>query len=82
MDKRTEPRLKEHKRAVQVEDNNSKVAQHANQFGHSIDFNHVTIVDEARNFHGRLFLEAWYSQRNNNVGNEHIDILDVYKSLA
>ena len=61
-------RLKEHKRAVRVGDNNSKVAQHANQFGHSIDFDHATIVDKARNFHERLFLEAWYSQRDSNAG--------------
>ena len=38
-----QPRLKEHKRAVRVGDNNSKVAQHANQFVHSIDFDHATI---------------------------------------
>ena len=75
-------RLKEHKRAVRVGDNNSKVAQDANQFVHSIDFDHATIVDRARNFHERLFLEAWYSQRDSNAGNEHIDIPDVYKSLA
>ena len=80
-DRALETRLKEHKRAVRVGDNNSKVAQHANQFGHSIDFDHATIVDKARNFHERLFLEAWYSQRDSNAGNEHIDIPDVYKSL-
>ena len=81
-DRALETRLKEHKRAVRVGDNNSKVAQHANQFVHSIDFDHATIVDRARNFHERLFLEAWYSQRDNNAGNEHIDIPDVYESLA
>ena len=80
-DRALETRLKEHKRAVRVGDNNSKVAQHANQFVHSIDFDHATIVDRARNFDERLFLEAWYSQRDSNVGNEHIDIPDVYKSL-
>ena len=58
MDRALETRLKEHKRAVRVGDNNSKVAQHANQFGHSIDFNHATIVDKAHNFHERLFLEV------------------------
>ena len=69
-------------RAVRVGDNNSKAAQYANQFVHSIDFDHVTIVDRARNFHERLFLEAWYSQRDSNAGNEHIDFADVYISLA
>ena len=51
-----ETRLKEHKRAVRVGHNNSKVAQHANQFVHSIDFNHATIVDRARNFYETFFL--------------------------
>ena len=40
-------RLKEHKRAVQT----SKVAQHANQFGHDIDFDLVTVVEKARDYH-------------------------------
>ena len=57
-DRALETRLKEHKRAVRVGDSNSKVAQHANQFVHSIDFDHATIVDRARYFHERLFLEA------------------------
>ena len=30
----------------------------------------------------RLFLEAWYSKRDNNAGNDHIDIPDIYESLA
>ena len=42
----------------------------------------LSIVDKARNFHERMFHEAWYSQRDSYVGNEHIDIADVYKSLA
>ena len=42
-DRALEARVKEHKRAVQVGDNNSKVAQHANQFVHSIDFDHATL---------------------------------------
>ena len=81
-DRALETRLKEHKRAVRFGDINSKVAEHANRFVHNIDFDHWTIVDRARNFHERLFLEAWYSQRDSNAGNEHIDIPDVYKSLA
>ena len=78
-DRALEARLKEHRRAVRVGDNNSKVAQHANQFVHNIDFHHPIIVDKARNFHERFFLEAWYSQRDSNAGNEHTDIPDVLK---
>jgi len=77
-----ETRLKEHKQAVQVGDNNSKVVQHANQFFHSIDFDHTTVVDKAHNFYERPFLEAGYLQRDNNAGNKHIAVPDVYKSLV
>jgi len=80
-DRALETSLKEHKMAVRDGHNNSKVAQHANQFVRNIDFDHATIVDKARTFHERLFFEAWFSQRDSNAGNEHIDIPNVYKSL-
>ena len=48
-----------------------KKAQHANQFGHSMDFDSTTIVDKGRDYHRRLFLQAWHSQRDQNAGNEH-----------
>ncbi|KAL9986002.1 hypothetical protein ACROYT_G000055 [Oculina patagonica] len=73
-------RIKEHQRAVRVCDKNSKIAQHANTFGHDMDFNHAAVVDKAGDYHKRLFLEAWHSQRDQNAGNEHIDIPDVYNS--
>ena len=74
--KKLETTIKEHRRAVVVGDSNSikdnttresKIAQHANQFGHSIDFGQATIFDEARNYHKRRFLEAWHSQRDRNA---------------
>ena len=34
-----------------------------------------------RNFHEIIFLKAWYSQKDHNAGNEHIDNPDVYESL-
>ena len=37
-----------------------------------MDFDNATIIDKAVNYHKRLFLEAWYSQRNSNAGNDHI----------
>ncbi|KAL9983165.1 hypothetical protein ACROYT_G005298 [Oculina patagonica] len=72
-------RIKEHQRAVRVCDKNSKIAQHANTFGHDMGFNHAAVVDKSGDYHKRLFLEAWHSQRDQNAGNEHIDIPDVYK---
>ncbi len=75
-------RIKEHQTAVRVCDTNSKIALHANKFGHDMDFNHAAVVDKSGDYHKRLFLEAWHSQRDQNAGNEHIDIPDVYKSLT
>ena len=69
-------RIKEHRRAVRVGDSNSKIAQHANQVGHSMDFDHTTIVDKARDYPRR------HSQGDQNAGNEHIEIPDIYKLLA
>jgi len=42
----------------------------ANQFGHDRDFNHATVVDKVRDYHKRLFLVAWYFQRDRNAGND------------
>ena len=75
-------RISEHRRAVRVCEGNSKIAQHANQFDHNMDFDHATIVEKAVDYHERLFLEAWHSKRDQNAGNEHIEIPDIYVSLA
>ena len=55
------------KRAVRVCGSNSKIAQHANQFVHNMDFDHVTVLDKAYDYHNRLSLEAWHSQRDQNA---------------
>ena len=39
-------------------------------------------IDKAVDYHKRLFLEAWHSKRDQNAGNEHIEIPDIYVSLA
>ncbi|KAL9961750.1 hypothetical protein ACROYT_G030757 [Oculina patagonica] len=72
-------RIKEHQRAVRVCDKNSKIAQHAKTFGHDMDFNYAAVMDKSGDYHKRLFLEAWDSQRDQNAGNEHIDIPDKYE---
>ena len=69
-------RLSECKRAVRDCDSNSKIARHANQFGHTI------IVGKAADYNKRLFLEAWHSKRDQNAGNEHTEIPDIYISIA
>ena len=47
-----------------------------------MDFEHATIVDKAFDYHKRLFLEALHSKRDQNVGNEHMEIPDIYVSLV
>ena len=62
MDKQIEPW--QHNRAVWVWDSNSKVPKYANEFGHfTWTLKHTTAVEKARDYHNRLFLEAWNSQR-------------------
>ena len=41
----------------------------------------IRSIDRAGNYHKRIFLEAWYSQRDPNLGNDHVDIPDIYASL-
>ena len=57
------PQIKERKIAIRVCDSDSKIAEHANQCGHNIDFDQATIVDKVQYYHKRFFLEAWHSQR-------------------
>ena len=64
-------------RALATRLSNSEIARHANQFGHSVDFDHAIIVDKAPDYYKRLFLEAWHSKRDQNAENEHIEIPDM-----
>ena len=62
-DRALDTRIKEHREAVHVCDSKSKIAQHTSKFGHSMDFDHTAIIDKARGYQKRHFLEAWHSQR-------------------
>jgi len=75
-------RIAEHKKAVSLFDHNSKVACHVHENNHQMDFNDVKVVGHEANFQERLFLEAWLSTKEQNAGNDHIAIPEVYKSLA
>ena len=66
--------IKEHERGVSHFDQPySKIAKHAEQYDHRIDFN---IVNKTKNYRERWFLEAWYSLKDQNTGNDHIKIPD------
>ena len=54
-------RMDEHKRAVRMADFNvSAVAEHAWSAGHGVDWNGVTILDQYKDLHPRLALEAFH----------------------
>ena len=74
-------RTNEHKRAIAHNCSNSKIAQHANDTGHTFDFASTGIMANEKNFHKRLFLEAWYSIHDENSGNDYISIPDVYRAI-
>ena len=74
-------RIKEHKRAVSHSDQYSKIAKHAEHYDHRFDFDNATIVYKTKNIRERLFLEAWFSLKDLNAGNDHIEIPAVYKTL-
>lgn len=75
-------RILEHKKAVHIFDTNSKIAQHVYQYNHDMDFDNVEMISRANNYHKRLFLEAWYSQRDQNTGNDHVYVLDICASFT
>ena len=80
-DRALKTRIREHERAVSQFDQYSKVAKHGEQYDHRIDFSNATIVNKTKNYRERLFLEAWYSLKDHNAGNDHVEIPDVYKTL-
>ena len=55
-------KLEEHNSFV-LKTNTSRIAQHANQSGHDIDFNSAIIERKGRVYRKELFLKAWYSNR-------------------
>ena len=75
-------RMQEHRRAICSNQKTSNIAQHANDTGHEFDFDAVKIVAKENNWHQRLFLEAWFSNLDKNSGNDHIQIPNIYCTLA
>ena len=57
---------------------NWKVTQHANETGYHFDFENVEVVDKEKNYHQRLFLEAWFTINDKNAGNDCLQIADNY----
>lgn len=71
-------RILEHKKAVCIFDTNSKIALLVYQNSHDMDLDNLEMLNTANTYHKGLFLEAWYSQRDQNAGNDHGYIPDIY----
>ena len=57
-------RMDEHKSTVRMADFNvSAIAEHGWNAGHSVDWNGVTILDQHKNLHPRLALEAFHIRK-------------------
>ena len=65
-------RITEHKRAVSMF---SKISCHVHE--NIVDFGSVNVFGHEANYHERLFLEAWFSIRDLQSGNDHIAIPEV-----
>jgi len=63
-------------------DHDFKISCYVHEYSHIMDFKGARIVGHEDNFHERLLLEAWFSVKGLLTGNDHIAILEVYKSLA
>ena len=71
-----------HQGSARKNNNASKIVQHTNTTKHNIDFENVKIMARETNLERRLFLEAWYSIKDPNSGNDYISVPDIYKSLC
>jgi hypothetical protein len=47
-----------------------------------MDFENTKVFDHEPDYNKRLFLEAWYSLRQANAGNDHNDIPEIYNCLV
>ena len=64
-----------------VIDKNSQLAQHSQKTGQSFNFENVLILHNRPQWNQRLFLEAWYSNKEENSINEHLEFPRVYLNL-
>ena len=55
-------------------DYDSKISCHVHENNHKMDFGSARVVGHEANFHERLFLEALFSIRDPQSGNDHIAI--------
>ena len=78
---RLKTRTKEHSKGAACFDKNPQLAQRSQKPGHSFDFENVSILHICPQWNQRLFLEAWYSNKEENSINEHVEFPRVYLNL-
>ena len=59
----------------------SQLTQHSQNTGHSFDLENVSILHICPQWNQRLFLEVWYSNKEENSINEHVEFPRVYLNL-
>ena len=57
------------------------MAQHSPKSGHSFDFENMSILHICPQWNQWLFLQAWYSNKEENSINEHVEFPRVYLNL-
>ena len=75
-------RTKEHYKAAACFDKNSKLAQHSQKTGHSFDFENVSILHICPQWIQQLFLEVWFSNKEENSINEHVEFPSPVPELS
>ena len=74
-------RTKEHSKAAACFDKNPQLAQCSQKTGHSFDYENVSVLHIWPQWNQRLFLEAWYSNKEEGSINEHVEFPRVYLNL-
>ena len=80
-DRSLKTRVNEHKRAVCQNNLSSNVAEHTTKTGHEFDFSNAKTLATEHDFHRRLFLEAWFSELDENSGNFRTQIPAIYRTI-
>ena len=74
-------RTKEHSKAAACFDKNPQLAQRSQKIGQSFDFENVSVLHIWPQWNQWLFLEAWYSNKEESSINKHVEFPRVYLNL-
>lgn len=63
-------------------DYDSKISCHVHENNHEMNFGNVSVVGNEANYYKRIIVEAWFSVKDPQSGNDDIAISEVYRSLG